>query len=581
MADPKAIEFLEDVYARVDKQVREIVASMLPGMTISAQDDGAVVANDHRILNFQGPVVAVSDEPARRRVNVYVPGAPVSSATTTVVSSTSAKVFNLWSGSANTAPPANWQTLGFDDSAWSAAVSANRGTGMGAPTGATAIWTSSSPASSTQEILTRQTFTLPAGTVSSATLILSADDQINAIYVNGTLLGFSGPPGYGPPSYSTTTLNVPVALLNAGTNLLAVWGKNFDPSVSGTTTLSWNYTITGSEVIGSPYTPWFTAALPAFSGAYSISLHASPGSPQGTNVFFHFRRSGDTNLCYSAYWSLLTGGTDSSSSGTVGVPTSVWHCYDWDTLEIGYHSSDLNRNRLSIGTVVTVTLTASSLPAGSNAWLGYRLDVGTSAAGTDSQYIPKSVVTAKGDVIVGASSANPVRLGAGSDGQVLTARAAAINGVQWETGSGGGGTPALKTAHVHRSTQQLISTTAAQAVSFDVLDYDTDSMWNASTPTRLTCQTAGKYLCTAQLAWTANTNAMRGVLIEVNGVIVAGGKQQPNPSSPEETLINCSWQGSMAMNDYVEMFARQNTGSTLNTSITAPGCHLTLTLLGT
>src|SRR5262252_9427770 len=104
MADPKAIQFLEGLYSRVDKQVRDIVSSMLPGITIAAQDDGTVIANDHRIINFQGPGVAVADEPSLRRVNVYVPGAPVEASSTVVVSNTSAKALSLYTSGSSTEP---------------------------------------------------------------------------------------------------------------------------------------------------------------------------------------------------------------------------------------------------------------------------------------------------------------------------------------------------------------------------------------------------------------------------------------------------------------------------------------------
>jgi len=86
MADPKAIQFLEGIYSRVDKQVRDVVTSMLPNMTVAAQDDGTVVTNNHRILNFQGAGVSVSDDSVRRRVNILIPGDPIVATTTTVAS---------------------------------------------------------------------------------------------------------------------------------------------------------------------------------------------------------------------------------------------------------------------------------------------------------------------------------------------------------------------------------------------------------------------------------------------------------------------------------------------------------------
>lgn len=48
-----------------------------------------------------------------------------------------------------------------------------------------------------------------------------------------------------------------------------------------------------------------------------------------------------------------------------------------------------------------------------------------------STVIEKSAITAKGDLIVGASSGTPAILGAGTDGYVLTANSAVTNGVEW------------------------------------------------------------------------------------------------------------------------------------------------------
>lgn len=53
--------------------------------------------------------------------------------------------------------------------------------------------------------------------------------------------------------------------------------------------------------------------------------------------------------------------------------------------------------------------------------------------------ILKSLVTTKGDIIAATGSAAPVRVGVGSNGQVLTADSGASAGVSWQTPSGGGG----------------------------------------------------------------------------------------------------------------------------------------------
>jgi hypothetical protein len=52
---------------------------------------------------------------------------------------------------------------------------------------------------------------------------------------------------------------------------------------------------------------------------------------------------------------------------------------------------------------------------------------------TDPNSINKSIIDAKGDIVVGTADDTPARLGVGSDGQVLTANSATSEGVAWAT----------------------------------------------------------------------------------------------------------------------------------------------------
>jgi len=61
---------------------------------------------------------------------------------------------------------------------------------------------------------------------------------------------------------------------------------------------------------------------------------------------------------------------------------------------------------------------------------------GTVAAGDDSRIagaLQKSVVTTKGDLLVGTGAGTVTRHALGSDGQVLTADSAQSDGVKWAT----------------------------------------------------------------------------------------------------------------------------------------------------
>lgn len=65
--------------------------------------------------------------------------------------------------------------------------------------------------------------------------------------------------------------------------------------------------------------------------------------------------------------------------------------------------------------------------------------VATTAFVKAQGYVPKSLVDAKGDLIVATGNDTPARLPVGSNGQVLTADSGESAGVKWATPSGGGG----------------------------------------------------------------------------------------------------------------------------------------------
>ncbi len=57
----------------------------------------------------------------------------------------------------------------------------------------------------------------------------------------------------------------------------------------------------------------------------------------------------------------------------------------------------------------------------------------TAGVATADAAIPKSLVTTKGDIIVATASATPARLGAGTNGYVLTADSTQAAGLKWAT----------------------------------------------------------------------------------------------------------------------------------------------------
>jgi hypothetical protein len=97
------------------------------------------------------------------------------------------------------------------------------------------------------------------------------------------------------------------------------------------------------------------------------------------------------------------------------------------------------------GDITTGMLAYARLPVGTG--------VNTVAAGNDSRIIgaiQASLATTKGDLIAASASATLARLGAGSDGQVLTVDSTQTLGIKWAnpTGGGGGGVTINGTGYV-------------------------------------------------------------------------------------------------------------------------------------
>jgi len=64
--------------------------------------------------------------------------------------------------------------------------------------------------------------------------------------------------------------------------------------------------------------------------------------------------------------------------------------------------------------------------------------LGTAVDTTMATMIPKSAITAKGDLIVGTASGTYIARGVGANGTVLTANSAQADGVEWAAPSSGG-----------------------------------------------------------------------------------------------------------------------------------------------
>lgn len=120
---------------------------------------------------------------------------------------------------------------------------------------------------------------------------------------------------------------------------------------------------------------------------------------------------------------------------------------------------------------------------------------------------------------------------------------------------------------IKESTAQSITNVTDTALTSDEENYDNNGMHSTvSNTTRLTAQTAGRYLVWGQVQWAGNTGGFyRQMFFRVNGTTqylvslspaigdVSVGLQQ----SGSRTIV-------LAVTDYVELMVRHNAGGALN-----------------
>jgi hypothetical protein len=126
----------------------------------------------------------------------------------------------------------------------------------------------------------------------------------------------------------------------------------------------------------------------------------------------------------------------------------------------------------------------------------------------------------------------------------------------------------------HNANQSLTSGTPL-ALAFNTEFFDQaagaastqhDTVTNNS---RLTCLYAGIYLVIGNASFAANATGYRQLLIRTNGTISSGNVVSPVNSGTLTTDLSVSMIAALAVNDYVELVAAQNSGGALNV-LTAP-----------
>lgn len=196
-------------------------------------------------------------------------------------------------------------------------------------------------------------------------------------------------------------------------------------------------------------------------------------------------------------------------------------------------------------------------------------------------FIPKTLVDAKGDLLVGSADDTVVRKAVGSDGQVLTADAASTGGMKWAAA-----VPATKTVRVSLTANLALTTATNTTVSFTTEQFDTDGFHDTVTnPSRLTVPAGlgGKYIITAAAFFgpgASGSGWSQSVQAKLNGTTVLALATTPDGQSSYGSSAHVTTVETLAAGDYIEMIASQASGANLNLSAGRNTTYLTMTRLG-
>lgn len=124
-------------------------------------------------------------------------------------------------------------------------------------------------------------------------------------------------------------------------------------------------------------------------------------------------------------------------------------------------------------------------------------------------------------------------------------------------------------AQLRQTSGQTIATSTFTAVTFGAEDYDTDGGHdNVTNNSRYTAQTAGVYRVSGKVSWSANATGQRASQIYLNGSAINGSQSAwPAVAAVERQYTTVELDVTMAVNDYVQVFAFQDSGGNLNTGV--------------
>jgi hypothetical protein len=181
---------------------------------------------------------------------------------------------------------------------------------------------------------------------------------------------------------------------------------------------------------------------------------------------------------------------------------------------------------------------------------------------SDGKFINNTLTTTTGDIIYASGANTPARLAIGTSADVLT-----VSGGIPAWAAPAASTPTFVGCFLTKSGNQSLANNTLTALTFDTEELDTDGFHSTvSNTSRITIPAGkgGKYLIIGQVSFTANTTGLRNFKIIKNGG--ADGHDIEIPTSSVSNANGFAQQDilDLVATDYIEIFAQQSSGTSLN-----------------
>ncbi len=248
----------------------------------------------------------------------------------------------------------------------------------------------------------------------------------------------------------------------------------------------------------------------------------------------------------------------STSATTITVNTGLFAAGDTVFIQ------NLGSGNCTVTAGTATVSTAGSLILPTNdAGILYFVSTGVAVFYDFIQVGATSPLTTKGDLY--GFSTSDARVPIGTNGHVLTADSTQSLGLKWAAAAAA----TFVGCSLYKSAVQSIANDSSTTITWDLENYNTDSLHSTVTNTsRITIPSGknGKWLFTGCMAFASNGTKVRRANLTVNGTTSYApiAQQATVATDGDSTHGTFAWPLNLVAGDYVEMSAYQNSGGSLN-----------------